>query len=568
MRFGIKLFYVFLGFSVVISILIGLGLYVFVFKDAESDLKIEIQNRALSLAVTMSRLIDGDQHATIRSREDERGDAYLEIQKTLRAFRDSNRNEQTFVKYAYTKIRINQDTMAYVVDAQEDDRSIAAIDPLSGDTTFHFTPVGLTSEIRWQKDFKNASVSDFYTDSWGTWITGAAPILNRRGEVVAFAYVDIDGNRIQAELVGLRNRIFIVSGLGLLILIAVSAGVSYFLASYVNRPLQSLHDGIMSIREGNFDHAVDIRTGDEFQELAEAFNKMTINMRSMAAQLSNGSRKIADSSNQVLSISQEQATTSGQQSISVTETTATMEELSATSKYIAENSESVVKIADETHEVSQKAFELSQVAKDKMEEIRRKSEADSAEITELGRKMQKISEVMEIINDITEQTKLISFNAALEATGAGESGKRFSVVAAEIRRLAENVAESTDEIKETVTEIRTAMEALVRSSRENANMVREGVETFNKVSAVLENILVAALNTTEAAKQISLSTQQQRTASEQVVTTLKEISEGAKHFVKSSNQAATIASDLNTLSEDLKKTLAEFRMSASSESSS
>lgn len=552
-----------MGFSIVISLLFALALYAFVFSKAEADLKGEIQSHAYSLAVTMSHFIDAEKHATISTREDEESSAYREIQTVLRTFRDSNRNDKIYVKYAYTKVLVSSDSMAYIVDAQEDDGSIASVDPVTGDTTFNFTPVGMRSEIKWQQNFKEASVSDFYTDSWGTWITGASPIVNSSGRVVAFCYVDVDGMKIRYELSHLRNRIFIVSGLALLILIALSAAVSFYMANYVNRPLQLLHDGIMRIREGNFDQSVNIKTGDEFQELGEAFNKMTVNMRSMASQLSNGSTQIAESSNEVLSISQEQATTSGQQSISVTETTATMEELSSTSRYIAENSESVVKIAAETHEISQKAFDLSQVAKEKMEEIRRKSEQDSTEIGELGRKMQKITEVMEIINDITEQTKLISFNAALEATGAGESGKRFSVVAAEIRRLAENVAESTEEIKGTVTEIRGAMEALVKSSRENANIVREGVDTFNKVSAVLENILVAAQNTTEAAKQISLSTQQQRTASEQVVTTLKEISEGAKHFVKSSNQAATIASDLNALSEELKKTLAEFRMDAS-----
>ena len=174
--------------------------------------------------------------------------------------------------------------------------------------------------------------------------------------------------------------------------------------------------------------------------------------------------------------------------------------------------------------------------------------------------MQKITDVMEIINNITEQTKLISFNAALEATGAGEAGKRFSVVASEIRRLAENVAESTEEIKATVIEVRQAMDTLMKSSRESADKIREGVDFVNKVSAVLENILIADQKTTEAAKQISLSTQQQRTASEQVVTTLKEISEGSKQLVKASNQAAMIASDLNTLAEEFKKAVATFKV--------
>lgn len=561
MRFGVKLFSIFLGFSIVISVCLVGTLYQFVFKKAERDLKIQIQSHAYSLASTMSAFIDGDKHQMIKTREDEKTEAYKDIQTVLRRFRDHNRNDKIYVQYAYTKARTaSADTLIYVVDAQEDDASIASIDPITKDTTYNFTPVGQKIQITWQQDFSKAVVSDFYSDAWGTWITGGGPIYNSKGEIVAFAYVDVDGMKIYEELNNLKQRIVIVSALALLVLVAASALLSFSIANYINRPLSILHHGLKRIREGEFDYRVAIRTRDEFQELGEAFNTMTDNMQAMALQLSTSSKKIAESSNDVLAISKEQASTSSEQSISVTETTATMEELTSTSRYIAENSESVVNIAAETHQVTQKAVDLSQHTKDKIEEIRKKSDTDISEITELSRKMQKITDVMEIINNITEQTKLISFNAALEATGAGEAGKRFAVVAAEIRRLAENVAESTEEIKTTVTEVRMAMDTLMKTSKDSAQKIREGVELVTKVSDVLQNILAAAQNTTESARQISLSTQQQRTASEQVVMTLKEISEGSKQFVKSSNHAASIAADLSALSEELKKTLAAYKV--------
>ncbi|HNJ71904.1 MAG TPA: methyl-accepting chemotaxis protein [bacterium] len=561
MKFASKLFLVFVGFSAFLSLAFVGTFYLFVFKKAELDLKSQAQLHAYSLAVTLSKLIDGDKHQTILTRADENSEAYKEIQRVLRTFRDANREVGMPVQYVYTKIRTeHKDTLAYVVDAQEDDRSIASIDPTTKDTTFNFTPVGQRVEVTWQRKFQKASVSDFYSDPWGMWITGAGPIRNSAGTVVAFAYVDVSGTKVLEELNAIKQRITVVSVIALIALLTLSAILSYVLANFVNRPLNNLREGLTRIKDGVFDFRIPINRKDDFQDLAEAFNVMSENMRTMAAQISNGSRKIASTSTEILAISREQATTSSQQSISVTETTATMEELTSTSRYIAENSESVVKIAAETHEISQEAVDLSGVAKDKMEEIRRKSDQDTSAIADLNKKMQKITEVIEIINTVTEQTKLISFNARLEATGAGEAGRRFSVVASEIRRLAENVAESTEEIKETVHEIRVAMDSLVKNSKESAYKIREGVDLVSKVSTVLENILLAAQNTTESAKQISLSTQQQRTASEQVVTTLKEISEGAKHFVKSSNQAAIISGDLNALSDELNKTLNNFKV--------
>ncbi len=561
MRFGLKLFTVFMGFSMIISLLLVGTLYVFVFQSAEENLKTQIQTTALSLAHTMSGLIDGDQHQNLRKPGDETSQDYREIQLLLRKFRDRNRNDNIYAEYVYTKIRdVHPDTMVFIVDAQDDDRSIASVDPATGDTTFHFTPIGQKSRIRWQTEFEKPVVSDFYTDAWGTWITGCSPIYNSNKKIVGYAYVDINGNKIEHELSLLKRRIFIVSVAVLAGIIIIGFFLSYTMSAYVNRPLSTLRKGLQNIKDGHFEHKIRISTRDEFEELSVAFNTMAENMQSMAVQLLTSSKKITDCSNEVLMISKDQAATSSEQSISVTETTATMEELTSTSRYIADNSESVVAIAAEAHDISQKGVSLAQITKSKMEEIRQKSDTDMNEIHSLNKKMQKITDVMEIINNITEQTKLISFNAALEATGAGEAGRRFSVVASEIRRLAENVAESTEEIKSTVIEVRQAMDTLMKSSRDSAEKVREGVDFVNKVSAVLENILVADQKTTEAARQISLSTQQQRTASEQVVTTLKEISEGSKQLVKASNQAAMVASDLNTLAEEFKKTVDAFKV--------
>jgi methyl-accepting chemotaxis protein len=562
MRFGLKMFFILIGFSIVLCVMLVASLYWFVIIRAEKDIQMHLKMYALSVSKTMASLIDGDRHQTIRTRADESSDAYREIKATLKRFRDNNRTDDLlYVKYAYTKIRTSSpDTMIHVVDAEEDDGSWVQIDSASGDTVYNFIPVGQREPLKWQKEFQTSTVSDIYDDDWGKWITGGSPILNSQGDIVGYAYVDLDGYRLVNKLDTLKRRIVIVSVLTIIVLFVISMILSFVLSSYVNRPIRILHEGIRQVQEGHFGQKIDIPTHDEFQDLSEAFNSMTDRMRAMARQLSDSSHKIAESSSIVLSISKEQAATSSQQSVSVTETTATMEELTSTSRYIAENSESVVTIANQTHDISKTAADLSRTAREKMDEIRQKSDEDIAGISELNKKMQKINDVMGIINNITEQTKLISFNAALEATSAGEAGRRFAIVASEIRRLAETVAESTEEIKTTVSEVRSAMDNIVKNTKEGGQLIREGVDQVEKINDVLENILKAAQNTADSAKQISMSTQQQLTASEQVVTTLREISEGSKQLVKSGNQASSLSADLTTLSEELKKSLEQFNM--------
>lgn len=195
-----------------------------------------------------------------------------------------------------------------------------------------------------------------------------------------------------------------------------------------------------------------------------------------------------------------------------------------------------------------------------MDEISKDNEHNINQIVELGRKSKEITKVMEIINNIADQTKLIAFNAAIEASSAGEAGKRFGVVAVEIRRLADNVMESTDEITGKIEEIQAAVNRLVIASEKSSKRVNEGDDLSSQTVDILNNILVGAQSTTESAKQISLSTQQQKTASNQVVTSLKEIAEGSKQASASIRQISSTTNNMTTLSGSLKKIVEKFKL--------
>ena len=156
---------------------------------------------------------------------------------------------------------------------------------------------------------------------------------------------------------------------------------------------------------------------------------------------------------------------------SVAEITSTMEELSTSSTQIADHSQSVVEVANQTLERSRKGSTAMQLLQSKMQDIRSDSEQSLTEIMALGAKSKQISKVMELINTLAAQTKLIAFNAALEASSAGESGRRFSVVANEIRRLADSVTDSTQEIEGHTEEIQNAINRLVVASEKGASSI-------------------------------------------------------------------------------------------------
>jgi PAS domain S-box-containing protein len=248
----------------------------------------------------------------------------------------------------------------------------------------------------------------------------------------------------------------------------------------------------------------------------------------------NAGLQISTSSAQIRSASEEQATGAAQQSSGVSEVTTTIEELNTTATRIAKNAENVARLAGDT---------LSG-----MQEISTKVNDTARKILALGEKSQSIGNITKLIDDIADQTNLLALNAAIEAARAGEVGRGFAVVAQEVRKLAERSSESTEEIRQIINEIQGETNSTIMSIEGSTNWVKKGLEMIEE--------------TAKSAKEISIATQQQKFASEQVVQAMREIDSVTKQFVSSTRQAAASAAQLNTLSEELKSAIADFKLEA------
>jgi methyl-accepting chemotaxis protein len=254
---------------------------------------------------------------------------------------------------------------------------------------------------------------------------------------------------------------------------------------------------------------------------------------------------------EVLAATEEQASGAAEQAAAVTETSATVEELAQTSKQIAENSSAVVAVAEKTLGSAEDGMQAVAETADGIEEIRATTQASSDRILALGERSQEIGRVLIIIDDIAEQTKILALNAAIEAARAGEAGKGFAVVAEEIRKLADSVTESTQEIGRVVREIQASTSQLIMSTEKAANKVDDGKERATATADSLDKIVSQVEETTDAAKQISIATQQQRTASDQVVLSMKEVAQVSQQAAETSRQISAAITDLNQLADSL-----------------
>jgi methyl-accepting chemotaxis protein len=256
---------------------------------------------------------------------------------------------------------------------------------------------------------------------------------------------------------------------------------------------------------------------------------------------------------------EQQSGFSSQLSSSVVEISSTMEEFSSSASQIAQHSQRVVEQADKTLEDTKNGAAEVENLTFKVNDISCAIQENLGEIVDLGRKSKEINKVMEIINNIANQTKLIAFNAALEAASAGEAGKRFGVVAVEIRRLADSVVESTSEIEVKITEILDSVNRLVMSSEKSSQMIQEGQEYASHTVSMLIESVDGVEETTIAARQISLSTQQQQIASGQVVLALKDIEEGVRFASSSITRTNEVTEELNNISTQLKNLVLTFK---------
>ncbi|ADC61545.1 methyl-accepting chemotaxis protein [Allochromatium vinosum] len=350
------------------------------------------------------------------------------------------------------------------------------------------------------------------------------------------------------------ERTWMLGGL----VLAIGLVLALVSARVLARRIERLTQGVDRVAAGDLARAVTLDGRDELAGLAGATDRMRRHLRDLVAEVERNAISVHEAARQIAQAVDGQAATSSQMSSSVAEITSTMEELSSSSAQIAEYSGSVVEIARRTYDGSLHGEQAMRQLVDKMEEIRHDNQVSLKEIVDLGGKSKEITRIMEIIDTVADQTKLIAFNAALEASSAGEAGKRFGVVAAEIRRLADSVSESTAEIAHKIGEIQETIGRLVITSEKGSVGIDQGLDASARTADFLRELVQTASETTSSAQQISLSTQQQRTASNQVVVALKEIVTASAETAESVRRISQVAQSMTQLSAMLKGQVDRF----------
>lgn len=274
-------------------------------------------------------------------------------------------------------------------------------------------------------------------------------------------------------------------------------------------------------------------------------------------QISDPARKsveiLTSSSVSLKSTTQEFRAGTSEQASSVQELTTSSEEIASAAKQIAQKASNVEGASRETFSVLETSMSDIKELIDSIYSIKGKIEELAKSILGMTEMSRKITRITGLIEDISEQTNLLAVNAAIEAAGAGEAGRRFGVVASEIRNLAGRTKEATNEIRRSVEEIQDVTSKTVMASETGVKAFDEVVKSLGRINTIFSEINQAASNAVDLAQEITLSTRQQVASSEQMTEALNEVNEVAHAIAENSAKIEELSAQLVQVADYLGK---------------
>ncbi len=337
--------------------------------------------------------------------------------------------------------------------------------------------------------------------------------------------------------------------------------ISWIISRQIADPLAACAHVAREIARGNLRlNPLKVESADELGILQNAFNDMLSSLREIALQSRSVCENLTLAAAQILTSTQEQAAGTKQQAAAVQEITTTVEQINLSSKQVAERSRQVAGTADAVAQSGNAGLQAVHDASVGMEAIREQAENVAENIIALSERTQAVGEIIATVNDIAEQSNLVALNAAIEAADARESGRRFSVVANEIKNLADQAKEATQQVRGILEQTQKGINTSVMLTEEALKRVETGRERTNVSEQVIRQMANNIQESVHAFQQIVGATNQQQIGLEQVTQALHEIRQASQQTAATTSQLEKASMELNKLGDQLAKTLEKYKL--------
>jgi methyl-accepting chemotaxis protein len=302
-------------------------------------------------------------------------------------------------------------------------------------------------------------------------------------------------------------------------------------------------------------------TSDGLGNVVDSVNYMLDNFVKVLERVRKAAIDVSSSANEILLSSEDMASGAVQQDQEITNTSSAVEQLTVSMKQVSNNAEASAEAARRALDAAEQGNRAVRDTLEGMQRIRSSVQATAKKIKSLGDRSLEISEIINVINDITEQTNLLALNAAIEAARAGEAGRGFAVVADEVRKLAEHSRTATKDIAALIKAIQAETNEAVVVMEEGTKEVEVGARLADQAGKALEAISSVVRQSAELVQEISLASKQQVRGTEGVANAMQIISNITRQTSQGARQTARTVENMVKLSEQLNEALSQFRIS-------
>lgn len=530
---------------------------------------LDIRNQVERIAAGAALLVDGDIHASFTDVSAMESQAFIDMRERLIDYL-----EATEMTYIYTLDQVDGDTTRFIVDAADEE-------PAELGYEYDYLE-GMVPAFNGQP----SSDDDVYTDEWGTFISGYAPIRDSQGNVVAIVGVDIEAGEIEARKNAFLLQAIIQSVVALIIAVILGG----FLAHRMAKPIRKLRDKLkkLSANGGDLTQRIDIHTKDELEELGDSVNDFIGNVGDIVKNIIVFAGRVSEASHDFdVSVEEnrkaiEEVATSvtsiaqgaTDQAILIQDVSHNMEDITGS---VNENEQMIHAINDYANEAKKHLNQGMQAIENQGEKTQENIHAFKKVFDVVNHLAQEASEVESIvatISNISNQTNLLALNAAIEAARAGEHGRGFSIVAEEVRKLAEESNQSAIEIGEIIQriskdtldvldEIKIADQSTADQKaavEETSKTYKNMIEEMNKMIEGVNQINHSFRAIVEKTNDTNTKTQEISGVAQDNAAIAQELSAASEEESAVMDGIATNARTLHELSLELKTTVAQFKV--------